>query len=170
MGMCFFSTLIYFSVLPFREVPIVFLFTLGLFFFLKWVKESKIPYVFISQCFFALSMGLHTGMIWVITFPIFEVSYEIALALKTKNRSILVKKTFAFLIVLFIFLIVFSTGFGFEKMPNNTSNVISSLEEEQENAARDEQLSCRFRFKKYRYKLAGLAYYIFSFCSLYLDG
>lgn len=133
----FFPTLIYFSVLPFREVPIVFLFTLGLFFFLKWVKESKIPYVFISQCFFALSMGLHTGMIWVITFPIFEVSYEIALALKTKNRSILVKKTFAFLIVLFIFLIVFSTGFGFEKMPNNTSNVISSLEEEQENAARD---------------------------------
>jgi 4-amino-4-deoxy-L-arabinose transferase-like glycosyltransferase len=131
-----FPTAIYFSVLPFREVEIIFFFILGLFFLIKWIKEGKIYCIFIAELFFIISFGFHTGMLWAVIFPPFELIFEI---FRGSFRKVNSKKILAFLVLVLMVFVTFKTGFGFEKMPheNALSDSLTATAGLQQRAARD---------------------------------
>jgi len=134
----FFPTLIYFSALSFREVPIVFFFTSGLLFFIKWLKEERIEYILTSEISFALSTGFHSGMIWAILFPAFELLYEIFEVIRRIRLKMAFKKILAIFLVSMIIFAVFETRFGFEKIPSSgISDASLNLLKMQSVAARD---------------------------------
>jgi 4-amino-4-deoxy-L-arabinose transferase-like glycosyltransferase len=131
-----FPTSIYFSVLPFREVVIIFFFTLGLLFLIKWIKESKIYYILIAELFFIISFGFHTGMLWAVIFPPFELLFEI---FKEPFRKVNSAKVLAFAVLIFMVFVAFKAGFGLEKIPrsNSLSDSLTATAGLQQLAARD---------------------------------
>jgi len=102
-----FPTAMYCSVLPFREVEIIFFFILGLFFLIKWIKEGKIYCIFIAELFFIVSFGFHTGMLWAVIFPPFELIFEIFRGAFRKVNS---KKILAFFVLVLTVFVTFKTG------------------------------------------------------------
>lgn len=116
-----FPTAMYCSVLPFREVEIIFFFILGLFFLIKWIKEGKIYCIFIAELFFIVSFGFHTGMLWAVIFPPFELIFEI---FRGSFRKVDSKKILAFLVLVLMIFVTFKTGFGFEKCLRGTLYLI----------------------------------------------
>ncbi len=131
-----FPTSVYFSALPFREVPMIFFFTSGLLFLIKWIKENKILQVLLAEMFFIVSFGFHTGMLWAVIFPPLELLFEI---FKESFKKINSKKVLVFLVLVLMVFVTFKTGFGFEKMPqsNSLSDSLTVTSKIQQIAARD---------------------------------
>jgi len=131
------SSINLFLLITYREVFIVFFIFLGSFSFLLWTEQERFTYILISELSFVLSMGFHLGMIigifiGALVSIVYMIKFLKKRELKQAKKSILV-----FIVISLIITVVFLTGFGFEKIPSELSDVSVDLAKIQITAARD---------------------------------
>lgn len=112
----FFPTLIYFSALPFREIPIIWSFTLGVYFVLLWFKKTKLLDFIAGVLLFVLSLGFHTAMLYLLLALIILVVISLVDGARKHSFVSLSKFLSEVSILLLVFIFVYKTGWGLEKI------------------------------------------------------
>jgi len=133
----FFPSLIYFSAMILREVPIIYSFTLGLLIFFQWKKLQKAKYLFLSFIFFAISFAFHTGMLVFIIIFLFLAFKDL---FKKSSRKHVRNSSSSFLVLIFmliVFVVMVKSGWGMEKIGSLWDLSLSRLAEIEKIAARD---------------------------------
>lgn len=122
----FFPTLIYFSALPFREIPIIWSFTLGVYFVLLWFKKTKLLDFIAGVLLFVLSLGFHTAMLYLLLALIILVVISLVGGARNHSFVSLSKFLSEVSILLLVFIFVYKTGWGLEKIGGIISSPPSS--------------------------------------------
>ena len=156
----FFPSIVYFSVLPLREMVIVFPLVFGVYLFLIWMKSRSICIFSLSILMFMISYGFHTAIIYTLCTALVLVVIDLAKHIRHRSRKDVSRDFYGVILILIVFLIIFETGYGLEKAgwlistpstPSNlsllekailyvkgfSSRVFLRLSEAQKNAARD---------------------------------
>ena len=139
MLVALFPSLILFSSVILREVPIIYSYTLGLLFFLRWEETKRLKWILSSIIMILLSVGFHTGMLGFMIVLGFIMLKD---WLKTfiKKRYYIPLKTSASLIFIILIFVIFILrfGWGLEKVGGSLENISAEfLSYQQQIAARD---------------------------------
>ncbi|BAL81658.1 ArnT family glycosyltransferase [Caldisericum exile] len=130
-----FPSFVYFSLAILREAPIVFFFTGGVHYFIKWLKNGSLISLVVSEGMFVLSVGFHTGAL-VSLFVVFLINLFLLLEwLIRKKKTYIFQKSAGIFVSLFFIWFEFETRFGFEKLsplqfptpPTTISNFLGKL-------------------------------------------
>ena len=111
----FFPSIVYFSVLPLREMVIIFPFVFGIYLFLMWMKSRSIFTFSLSIYMFLISYGFHTAFIYTLFIALLLVVIDLAKHIRNGSGKDVLKDSYGVILILIVFLLIFKTGYGLEK-------------------------------------------------------
>lgn len=124
-----FPTLVYFSVILLREIPVIWSFTLGVYFIVVWFKRIDLRSLIVGVVLFLLSLGFHTAMIYSLLVLIIPVIILLISTVKNGYPKSLSKFLSEILVLSLAFIFIYKTSWGLEKIggiiSNNTTPPVS---------------------------------------------
>jgi len=132
-----FPTLVLYSAITMREVAVVYTFTLGAMYLIRYLKIGHLRDTALSFLFFAISMAFHTGMIVGIAVEIFVIFAKWLQGFLVPKKHMLAKRGIALLTVLIVACVILTSGWGLEKIGGlrETTSVINWLAKAQASRA-----------------------------------
>jgi len=110
-----FPTLVLYSAITMREVMIVFPLTLGVLYFVRWLREDCIFSFLKALVMFSISVAFHTGILPVFCVVGLEALRRIFDALALGKGQALAKRMGILCLLVFVVFVIFTTGWGLEK-------------------------------------------------------
>ena len=132
-----FPTLVLYSAITMREVAVVYTFTLGALYLIRYLKTEHLRDTALSFLFFAISMAFHTGMIVGIAVEIFVIFVKWLQGFLVPKKRMLAKRGIVLLTVLIVTCVILTSGWGLEKIGGlrKTTSVVNWLAKEQASRA-----------------------------------
>jgi hypothetical protein len=131
-----FPSMVFFSSFIFREEPIIFLYSLGTLFLVKWQITKKMWSFIISVLLFTLSLGFHTGMLPSLIVPFFPLITDLFSFYRYKKFKSFAKTSVLVIITLVLIFIVLKTDWGMDKIPSSEGISVNFITEQQQDASR----------------------------------
>ena len=131
-----FPSMVFFSSFILREEPIILLYSLGIYFLVKWQITKKMWFFIISILLFTLSLGFHTGMLPSLIVPFFPLITDLFSFYRYKKFKSFAKTFVLVIIALVLIFIVLKTNWGMDKIPSSEGISVNFITEQQQNASR----------------------------------
>jgi 4-amino-4-deoxy-L-arabinose transferase-like glycosyltransferase len=131
-----FPSMVFFSSFIFREEPIIFTYSLGVFFLVKWqLTRKSILYIF-SILLFALSLGFHTGMLPSLIIPVLPLIAYLYSSLRVRKYKYFTKESILLLLSIVLIFAILATGWGMDKIGSSSGFSFNYLSGQEETASR----------------------------------
>lgn len=131
-----FPSMVFFSSFILREEPIILLYSLGIYFLVRWELARKNFLFIISILLFALSLGFHTGMLPSLIVPFFPLITDLFSFYRYKKFKSFAKTSVLVIITLVLIVIVLKTDWGMDKIPSSEGISVNFITEQQQDASR----------------------------------